>query len=198
MNHTSFAPRIACYLFPLLIFASGSAHAGLLRYEVVFNEQQVGRLVFDAELGAPSQNLWGSLVDWALGWEEVLLDTSNSTASANGRFFIDASGNVTDDGMESIICTAPPGFPFCAPDLVITGNPAFEGDDGSSIAFADTAIAGGIFLVGRVNGASSTDFGSVVYSGPTVVSLPATVWLIGAALIGMGGHRRRTVFDQKR
>jgi hypothetical protein len=195
-NRFSFAARVACYMFSLSLLACGSAHAALLRYDVVLDEEQVGHLVFDAELGASSQNLWGSLVDWAVGWDEALLDRSNSTANINGRFFIDASGNVTDDGLESIFCAgAAAGFPFCGPQVIVTGNPAFEGNDGSSIEFVDSSFVGGVVIIGSANGDFNTEYGTLIYSGPAsvshVVPIAATAWLFGSALLGLMGVARR-------
>ncbi|CAA0122169.1 Uncharacterised protein [Halioglobus japonicus] len=188
-NRFSFANCAACYLFSCLLFFGSSAHAGLLRYDIVYNEEHLGHMVFDAQIGALSQNLWTSLVDWTLGWDEVVLDRSNSVAAnASSRFFIDAVGNVINDGMEEIICTGSLG---CAPELVVTDNPVFEGSDGSSIGFSRSAIAGGMLTVTSANGDVYRGYRPLVYTGPFAVPLPATIWLLVIALYGLGVTRHR-------
>jgi len=193
-NRSSIALRLVLALLPVLILYSGYAQAGFLRYDLTFNDEQLGNLLFDAQVGA-GQNLWPSLVDWNLSWDGLLLNSSNSFADPNSLFFVDAFGSVTGNGIESIECVFPPGSPVCLPTLVVTNNPAFFGNDGSSIEFNRSAGSFSDLLWGDGgNDGSIAEFGTLIYSGPNVVPLPATIWLIGAALLGLGQIRHRKVF----
>jgi hypothetical protein len=190
-NRSSIPLHVYFWLFPILFLACSSSHAGLLRYDIAFDSENIGHLVFEAAIGGGTQNLWGSLVNWGLGVDGVYLDSSNSTADADSRFFVDVLGSVIDDGIETIVCTAPPGFPFCAAELRVTDNPVFEGVDGSRIGIFQSSIAGGIVDIRYASGGSSLNFGTLTYSGPSEVSLPATLWLFGSALLIMGALKRK-------
>ena len=177
-------------LLTVFILGSGYAQAGFLRYDVTFNDEQFGNLIFDAQVGA-GQNLWPSLVDWNLRWDGLLLNSSNSIADPNSHFFVSASGSVTGNGIESTECVFTPGSTICFPTLVVTNNPAFLGNDGSSIEFYRSGGSFSDLLWGDDgNGGPIAESGTLIYSGPTLIPLPATIWLIGGALVGVGLTRR--------
>jgi hypothetical protein len=185
-NHSSLASSAVISMFSCILFFCSSAHAGLLRYDMVYDGEPLGHLVFDAQLDAPSQNLWPSLVDWMLAWNEVVLNPSNSAAAnADSRFVVDALGNVISDSIETIICTGP--F-FCAPRHLVRDYPEFEGSDGSRMGFFLNSLQGGALFVTSASGdyylSRDAHFRRLEYVGPLAVPLPATIWLLITALLG--------------
>lgn len=185
-NRSSLASCAAISMFSCILFFGSSAHAGLLRYDMVYDGEPLGHLVFDAQIGAPNQNLWPSLVDWMLAWNEVVLNPSNSAAAnADSRFVVDALGNVIADSIETIICT---GTFSCAPRHLVSDYPEFEGSDGSSMGFFLNSLQGGALFVTSASGdyylSRDTHLRRLEYVGPSAVPLPATIWLLIPALLG--------------
>ncbi len=174
---------------------SSPVNASLLRYDLSFYTQPFAQLVFDAELGPANQNLWSSLVDWQFMFDGIVLDPTNSTPAADSRFFVDSIGRVGSTALETIVCTAPPGFPFCVPGVTVSEYPLFTGDDGTVAAFFLSLFVDGVVQVDHPDGRRLFEIGQVVIDGPATVavSLPASSLLVALGVLGIGWGRRAAV-----
>jgi hypothetical protein len=182
--------RVLRLLFGLFaLFSCSAVNAGLIRYDVGFDEANIGSMFFDADVGTAGQNLWGSLVDWNLSWSGVEFTSSNSTAASDSLFVVDEAGVVTQDVEEILIF--PCGNRFC-PEFVPTKYPLFSGTAGTSLGFFNSPFLTQSVLLFDDGTGKEVSFGASVYSGPSAVSAPSALWLLASAISVLGVFRRKS------
>ncbi len=187
-NPVAVLKHLRPHLIVLALLFSGSANAELVRYDVHFSGEDLGHMIFDADIGSGDLNLWSSLVDWHLSWFGAEFNKANSSAVDGALFVVNAAGTVIHDGVEDLIirCVGP----VCSAEIIPSNYPLFSGLDGiSSLGFHTSDFVEGVLYV-DYGDVGTLDFGSVSYSGPTAIPLPATAWLVGSALFGLRAANR--------
>lgn len=175
-------------LVVITLCVSPSVRAATINYDVAVDGASIGHLVFDANIGAGEQNLWGSLVGWELSWSGSSLTAANSQAAIDSLFVVDAAGDVITDVVEELVitgCTI-----VCSGYFEPSRYPLFTTPDGSSLGFYNSPVYGGVLLFDDGDG-EEVVFSSLAYSGPSAVPLPAAAWLFGSAVLGLGVIKRR-------
>jgi uncharacterized protein (TIGR03382 family) len=177
-----------------MILSSLSAQAGFIRYDMSYLPggsptvpAYEGYMTF-SDMGPVPGNIWSNIVDWEFEVDSFVFDPTNTAAWGGGVFEVDAVGNVVRDF-----------------DLIDSGGtptlffPCFSssGDCSAASSSADsTVLSFQSFVVGTIvkypgGGSSEPNFGGTIsYSGPIIIPVPASASLV---LFGLGAllHRRR-------
>ncbi|NND66207.1 MAG: hypothetical protein HKN19_01350 [Halioglobus sp.] len=166
------------------------ASAGLVRYDVAFQPGAAGPtpafdgfMVFDDQAVLPD-NIWPFLSDWEFDLSHLggpVIDPSNTVPWDGGYFQVDAAWNYERD---YLLTPRPPSltaFPCFSTTGECNGG---TGSDGpvilSTLSFLSAAI---VSYPGFNEDALPSFNGTLIYSGPIFVPLPATVALFLPALL---------------
>lgn len=176
------------YILAFFLVCSSASHAALIKYDVGFDGNAVGHMIFDTDIGGTSrQNIWNSLIDWNLSWLGVRFTSANSQAAADRLFIVNSAGTLVQDVDEELVFACLGSFCRVV-DLATDDYPLFTSGNGDSLGFYTSDYVGGV-----VHFNNTLEFFDLTYSAPSAVTvpLPGTTWLFGSAILGLGILKRK-------